>query len=93
MSRVELWSPCSYSRSMPRRPSEAKRRKPPAERKEELIRVRVTPDQKKQLGEAASRAGLDVSSWLRTLGIGLATGAAVGALAAILGSQETSKPK
>jgi uncharacterized protein (DUF1778 family) len=32
-----------------------------------LIRVRVTADQKRVLTAAAARAGLDLSSWMRTL--------------------------
>jgi uncharacterized protein (DUF1778 family) len=46
-----------------------KRRKPKALRKEGSIRIRVTEDQKRVLTEAAERAGLDVSSWLRALGM------------------------
>lgn len=51
-----------------------KRRKPKAERKEADIRIRVTPEQKKLLTEAALQAGLDVSSWLRSLGMREANG-------------------
>lgn len=39
------------------------------ERKGDLIRVRVTSEQKDILSAAAERAGLDVSSWLRTIGL------------------------
>jgi uncharacterized protein (DUF1778 family) len=39
------------------------------ERKASLIRVRVTAEQKAIFSAAAARAGLDVSSWLRSLGI------------------------
>jgi SOS-response transcriptional repressor LexA len=39
------------------------------ERKGELIRVRVTNEQKDILSAAAERAGLDVSSWLRAIGL------------------------
>jgi len=46
-----------------------KRRKPKAARKEAVIRLRVTAEQKVRLTEAAARVGLDVSSWLRTLGL------------------------
>lgn len=46
-----------------------KRRKPKAERKEQAIRVRVTEAQKRALVERAARDGLDVSAWLRTLGL------------------------
>jgi uncharacterized protein (DUF1778 family) len=45
------------------------RRKPKGERKEDAILVRVTADQKATLQDAASRAGLDLSSWLRSLGL------------------------
>ena len=53
--------------------SPMKRRKPRAERKEESIRIRVSADQKRALTEAATRVGLDVSSWLRSLGLAQAT--------------------
>jgi uncharacterized protein (DUF1778 family) len=46
-----------------------KRRKPKALRKDDMIRIRVTADQKRVLAEAAERAGLDVSAWLRVLGL------------------------
>jgi len=46
-----------------------KRRKPKALRKEDMIRIRVTADQKRVMAEAAERAGLDVSTWLRVLGL------------------------
>lgn len=46
-----------------------KRRKPKALRKEESIRVRVSEAQKKTLVDAATRAGLGVSSWLLTMGL------------------------
>jgi uncharacterized protein (DUF1778 family) len=44
-----------------------KRRK--ATRKEELIPVRVTAEQKAALVDAAERRGLPVSTWLLTLGL------------------------
>jgi uncharacterized protein (DUF1778 family) len=40
-----------------------------AVRKEEIIRLRVTAEQKQMLTEAAERAGLGVSSWLLMLGL------------------------
>jgi hypothetical protein len=49
-----------------------KRRKPKAARKDSQIRIRLTRDQKETLRLAADRAGLDVSSWLRALGLGAA---------------------
>lgn len=39
------------------------------ERKGELIRVRVTTEQKDAFTAAADRAGYDVSTWLRGLGV------------------------
>jgi uncharacterized protein (DUF1778 family) len=46
-----------------------KRRKSKAQRKEELVRIRLTEDQKRMFVNSATAAGLDVSSWLRALGI------------------------
>jgi uncharacterized protein (DUF1778 family) len=46
-----------------------KRRKMKAERKEEVIRLRVTGEQKQTLVQAAKAAGLEVSAWLRSLGL------------------------
>jgi uncharacterized protein (DUF1778 family) len=46
-----------------------KRRKPKEQRKEEVIHLRVTPDQKRTLMEAARAAGLELSAWLRSLGL------------------------
>jgi uncharacterized protein (DUF1778 family) len=46
-----------------------KRRKPKAQRKEATIQIRLTVEQKRSLVDAAEKAGLDVSSWLRTLGL------------------------
>jgi uncharacterized protein (DUF1778 family) len=51
---------------MPRRRTE---RKPKDERKEEMIRVRVTKDQLAAMTAAAHRSGLELSSWLRSLGM------------------------
>lgn len=50
-----------------------KHRKTKAQRKEELIRVRVTSEQKKTLAEAATTAGLDISAWLRSIALREAT--------------------
>lgn len=49
--------------------TQVRRRKPKAQRKEDLVRVRVTAEQKRALTVAADRAGLDVSSWLRAVGL------------------------
>lgn len=45
------------------------RRKPDEERREISIRVLVTEDEDRAFKSAAKRAGLTVSSWLRSLGI------------------------
>jgi Mobilization protein NikA len=45
------------------------RRKPKAQRKEELVRIRLTREQKEMFVNSAADAGLDVSSWLRSLGL------------------------
>ncbi len=42
-------------------------------RKDLSIQVRVTAEQKKILGEAATKAGLGLSSWLLTTGLKAAT--------------------
>jgi len=39
------------------------------ERREETIQIRVTVEEKRALTAAAKRAGLDVSAWLRSLGV------------------------
>ncbi len=46
-----------------------KRRKPRGLRKDDMIRIRVTAEQKRVMTEAAERTGLDVSAWLRVLGL------------------------
>ena len=46
-----------------------KHRKPRTQRKEQSIRVRVTAQQKRALAERAQREGLDVSAWLRAVGL------------------------
>jgi len=46
-----------------------KPRKAPDELKDNLIKVRVTDDQKRLFTDTADAEGLDVSSWLRQVGI------------------------
>ena len=46
-----------------------KRRKPKAERKEDQIRVLVTPEQKQRMVAAATEAGQGVATWLRAVGL------------------------
>ena len=50
-----------------------KRRKALDDRKEDLIQIRVTAEQRQKLKEAAERRGLDLSSWLRMIGLAAAT--------------------
>ena len=52
-----------------------KRRKPKAERKEAAVLIRLTDEQKAILAEAARRAGLDLSGWLRFIALREAGGA------------------
>ena len=46
-----------------------KRRKPKTERKEFVINVRVTAEQKDVLVDAATKIGLGVSSWMLMLAL------------------------
>lgn len=52
---------------MERKPT--KRRKPSAQRKELIIPIRVTKEQKATLVAKAERRGLGVSSWLLSMGM------------------------
>lgn len=45
------------------------RRKPQKERKESAILIRVSAEQKAILQAASKKAGLDLSSWLRSTGL------------------------
>lgn len=49
--------------------SPPKRRKPASARKEEVIPVRLTSEQKTRLVAAAERKGVPVSTWLLMLGL------------------------
>lgn len=55
---------CGYIVSMP-----TARRKPKSERKEQVLRIRVSKEQKDALTVAAKRDGLDLSTWLRSLAL------------------------
>jgi len=46
-----------------------KRRKPRAQRKEEVVRLRCTEEQKNVLTEAAEKNGLGISGWLLMVGL------------------------
>ena len=46
-----------------------KRRKRKAERKEDVVRLRVTADQREALVAAAAREGSSISDWLRRLSL------------------------
>lgn len=56
----------------PPKPADRKPGRPPkpdGDRKGDQIRVRVTEEQKVAFAKIADRAGLDVSAWLRSLGL------------------------
>ncbi len=61
--------PRKVARPARKEPDAKVRRKPDVSRKESSIRLRCTDEQKRILTAAADREGLDVSSWLRTLGM------------------------
>ncbi len=46
-----------------------KRRKPKAERKEQVLRIRLTKEHKARLETAAKRVGTPVSTWLLAVGL------------------------
>jgi hypothetical protein len=45
------------------------RRKPDGERREALIKVLATPDEREAFQEAAAAAGMSTSTWLRHIAI------------------------
>jgi uncharacterized protein (DUF1778 family) len=45
------------------------KKRPPKALKDDVVRMRVTPDQKRALTDAANRAGLELSAWLRQLAL------------------------
>jgi uncharacterized protein (DUF1778 family) len=49
-------------------------RKPKNQRKGELLRIRLTVEQKRLFTEAANEVGLDLSAWLRTVALREAKG-------------------
>ncbi|HVZ75606.1 MAG TPA: hypothetical protein VHJ20_24705 [Polyangia bacterium] len=53
---------------MPKK-KEPARRKPDGERRDALIKVLATPDERDAFQKAADGAGLSLSTWLRTVGI------------------------
>jgi uncharacterized protein (DUF1778 family) len=46
-----------------------KRRKALRDLKQDLIQIRVTSEQRQILKDAADRSGLDLSSWMRMVGL------------------------
>jgi uncharacterized protein (DUF1778 family) len=46
-----------------------KRRKPSKERKESRVQLRMTEEQRRAMDEAAKKAGLDLSSWIRMVAL------------------------
>jgi len=45
------------------------KKRPPKALKGDVVRMRVTADQKRALENAADRAGLELSAWLRQLAL------------------------
>lgn len=64
--REREYQPCSPAKrdTVTGRPSKADE-----DRKDDIIRIRVTAEQKAMFSAAAERAGYDVSVWLRGLGV------------------------
>lgn len=62
--QVDTYCDCIYTGAVPK----GRRRKAEAERRTDQILIRVSSREKEELREAARRAGLDLSSWLRSLG-------------------------
>jgi hypothetical protein len=50
-------------------PTRKKKTRKPRQLKEDRIQIRVTREQRQKLEEAAERANLDLSSWLRSLAL------------------------
>jgi hypothetical protein len=59
---LDRWFYCAYIVNM-------ERRKPDEERKESLVRIRLTAEQKDLLTAAALKVGLDLSGWLRFIAL------------------------
>lgn len=47
----------------------ARKKAPGKVKKDDVVRMRVTVEQKRALEDAAAREGLDVSAWLRQLAL------------------------
>jgi len=58
-------------------------------RRDDLILIRVSPEEKRRLRSAAADSGLNVSAWLRVLGLAAARGATVGLMAALVSKPST----
>ncbi|MFI5297267.1 MAG: hypothetical protein ACHREM_04150 [Polyangiales bacterium] len=58
----------------PAPPSGKPRRKAAEDRKEDVIKIRVTGEQKRLLTAAAAADFMDVSAWLRVIAIKVASG-------------------
>ncbi len=66
---------CGYSGPMATLPKTA-HRKSKKQRKAELLRIRLTAEQKQLFTETANQVGLDLSAWLRTVALREAKAAA-----------------
>ncbi len=68
VKRLYMRPVCGYTGRMAALPK-ATHRKPKAQRKGELLRIRLTAEQKRLFTETANQVGLDLSAWLRTVAI------------------------
>ena len=65
---LDIWAPLwLHSATMAQRKKTPKKTEKPV--KGDVIRMRVTSDQKSAIVEAAERDGLEVSAWLRQLAL------------------------
>jgi hypothetical protein len=70
MSTGILWLRCGYKcATVPIVAKASKKRRPKDDTKDDVIRMRVTADQKRAISSAAERDGLEVSQWLRQLAL------------------------
>lgn len=67
VNALDAYPGCIYGRHMARPKASPKRRK--AVRKDEMVPVRMTTEQKATLARVAQEAGMGLSTWLLSLGI------------------------
>ena len=60
---------CGYKWANLRYVSKSNKKRPPKAIKDDVVRMRVTAEQKRAMEDAASREGLELSAWLRQLAL------------------------